>query len=369
MPKQHILFDLDGTLTDPFEGITKSFEYALNSFDIQVGGRAELRKLIGPPLRASFTDVYGFSEQDAETAVAKYREYYSETGIFENSLYPGIPELLAKLTDSGKLLALATSKASIYAAQILEHFNIARYFSFVAGSELNGDRSEKAELIQYALDNLVGATPGNSIMVGDRRHDIIGANSHKMDSVGVLYGYGGEAELRSAGASRIADSVEALGRILLPESPHARPVADSKTFPLNSLDGYKYVVIICTRSNGKWLLSKHKAHRTWEFPGGHIEPGETPLDAAKRELWEETGAVKFELTAAFDYAVLRAGKNTEISSGQIFYAEVTELAPLSPEFEMSEVKEFSELPEDVTYPDIYPVIFAEMQNWLKNTRQ
>jgi phosphoglycolate phosphatase len=213
--KQFILLDLDGTLTDPFEGITKAVRYALTSFGISVESPDELRKVIGPPLRASFMDFYGFSEEQAEAATAKYREYYFETGIFENFIYPGIPELLAELNAAGKTLVLATSKPTVYANRILEHFNLAQYIVFVSGSELSGERSEKLELIQYVFDNVAGAVAENSVMVGDRRHDIIGANAHGVTSVGVLYGYGSEQELRSAGATYIAATVDELRRILI----------------------------------------------------------------------------------------------------------------------------------------------------------
>jgi phosphoglycolate phosphatase len=168
----HILFDLDGTLADPKVGITKSFEYALNSFGIAADPDS-LTHFIGPPLRASFAEHYGFDQAQTERAVAKYREYFREHGIFENQIYDGVPEMLRELQSSGYTIALATSKLEAYAQQILEHFGIARYFAFVCGDTPEGSRSGKAEIIRRILGHLRGITPENAVMVGDRKHDII----------------------------------------------------------------------------------------------------------------------------------------------------------------------------------------------------
>jgi phosphoglycolate phosphatase len=208
-----VLFDLDGTLTDPKTGITKSVQYALASFGIE-SELDELLKFIGPPLRTSFAEYCGCDAARTEEAVIKYREYYSERGIFENEIYPGIPELLKALTDAGKKLILATSKAEVYARKILEHFGLAAYFTFVCGDTLDGSRSEKTAIIGHILTSAGGITPENAVMVGDRRHDIIGAKAHGMRSVGVLYGYGGESELIEAGADVIVRDVRELGELL-----------------------------------------------------------------------------------------------------------------------------------------------------------
>lgn len=210
MDKDIIFFDLDGTLTDPKEGITKSVQYSLKAFDIDVQNTDELVKFIGPPLRDSYKKFYSFSEDEAEKAVEKYREYFSAHGIFENTVYDGIPALLKTLFEHKKRLAVATSKPTVYAEKILAHFKINKYFSFVAGSELDGRRSKKDEVIQYAIDHLNLSSVGSAVMVGDREHDIIGAKTLGMDSIGVLFGYGDYDELSRAGATTIVSNVKQL---------------------------------------------------------------------------------------------------------------------------------------------------------------
>lgn len=210
-----ILFDLDGTLTDPGEGITNSVAHALKRLGIPVPERRELYKFIGPPLYQSFMDFYGLDRQKALEAVEFYREYYRDRGIWENEVYAGIPELLAKLKGAGKQLLVATSKPENFALQILEHFDLRQYFDRVAGSTLDSSRVEKADVIRYALEQ-EGIAPGPSVvMVGDREHDVLGARKAGLDCIGVLFGYGDAPELQKAGAARIAATVEELAGLLL----------------------------------------------------------------------------------------------------------------------------------------------------------
>lgn len=204
---EYILFDLDGTITDSQEGIKNSVEYALKHFNIEVKDRADLNKYIGPPLRQSFMEFAGLSEADSHTAMTKYREYYGPKGIFENKVYKGIPELLEKLKTKGKKIILATSKPWIYAEIILEHFDLKKYFDFVAGSELNGVRTNKADVIAYAVERYK-IPVSDAAMVGDREHDILGAKENNIKTIGVLYGFGSRQELESAGADYIAENVE-----------------------------------------------------------------------------------------------------------------------------------------------------------------
>lgn len=204
---KYILFDLDGTITDSQEGIKNSVEYALKHFNIEVKDRAELNKYIGPPLRQSFMEFAGLSETDSHMAMTKYREYYGPKGIFENKVYDGIPELLEKLKTEGKKIILATSKPWIYAEIILEHFDLKNYFDFVAGSELNGVRTKKADVIAYAAERYK-IPVSDAVMVGDREHDISGAKENNIKTIGVLYGFGSRQELESAGADYIAENVE-----------------------------------------------------------------------------------------------------------------------------------------------------------------
>ncbi|EEI92906.1 HAD hydrolase, family IA, variant 1 [Sphingobacterium spiritivorum ATCC 33300] len=211
---RNLLFDLDGTLTDPFEGITKSIAYALEHFDIETTDLNTLKPLIGPPLKQSLIEIYHFDEQKADEGVAKYRERFADKGLFENILFEGIPELLASARSKGYKLYLATSKPTVFATQILNHFHLDQYFEFVGGSELDDSRPTKTHVIEYVLqeNNIQNLT--ETLMIGDRKHDIIGAKNTGLDSVGVLYGFGDQEELSHAGATYIAEDIPALKNML-----------------------------------------------------------------------------------------------------------------------------------------------------------
>lgn len=214
---QYLLFDLDGTLTDPAEGITKCVQYALSYFGQEKRRPEELYCYIGPPLPESFEVYGGLSRKEALLAVEKYRERFREKGMFENRVYPGVEALLKALKDAGKVLAVATSKPEVFAKEILEHFGLAGYFQVVTGSELDGTRMDKAEVIQetFARLSLTEQEKPLTAMIGDRKHDVIGAKKNGIDSVGVSFGYAEEGELERAGADRIADSVQTLEKLLL----------------------------------------------------------------------------------------------------------------------------------------------------------
>ena len=212
---EYLFFDLDGTLTDPAEGITKSVEYALDKFGIHVADRSELYCFIGPTLADSFRDFYGFSDEDAMRAVGYYREYFPEKGIFDNRVYDGIPELLDALRAAGKKLVLATSKPEEFARRIMDKFDLARRFDFMCGATFDGRISKKSEVIEYAI-RTAGVTDRSSVlMIGDREHDVLGARAAGVDSLGVLFGYGSREELEGAGATYIAESVKDLGKMLI----------------------------------------------------------------------------------------------------------------------------------------------------------
>lgn len=213
--KAVILFDLDGTLTDPGVGITKSVNYALESFGIYTEDLKELCKFIGPPLTESFKKYYGFDEAKALLGVEKYREYFKDIGIFENELINGMDDLLRRLGDAGRRLIVATSKPKVFADRILEHFNLMQYFDLVCGSELDGTRVNKGEVIRYALDKAGITDLSKAVMIGDRKHDIIGAKESGLDSIGVLFGYGSDEELRTAGATLVVETVEELENVIL----------------------------------------------------------------------------------------------------------------------------------------------------------
>ncbi len=214
MSYDYILFDLDGTLTNPEEGITKAVSYALSHFGIDEP-LDSLKRFIGPPLRVSFSEYYGFSKEDAETAVSKYREVYSIKGLYQNEVYDGIDTLLNTLKQNSKTLFVATSKPTIYAKKILKHFNLLDYFTFVGGCELDGTRDQKSEVIAYVIEQNNLTDLSKVIMIGDRKHDIIGAKENNLASIGVLYGFGDMDELKSANADFIAkDTAEIAGIIL-----------------------------------------------------------------------------------------------------------------------------------------------------------
>lgn len=259
MEKDILLFDLDGTLTDPMVGITKSVQYALRHYGIIEEDLTRLIPFIGPPLRDSFQKYYGFSKEQAGEGVLVYREYFSEKGIFENKEIPGIREMLEVLSAQGKKLYVATSKPEVYARKILEHFSLDHFFRFIGGADFEETRVNKAAVIRYVLekaglggagkktadvieraegakrteetegtdntertdkaertDNAERTEPGKKriVMIGDREHDIIGAKENGIQSVGVLFGYGSRRELKEAGADRIAETVKDLTDIL-----------------------------------------------------------------------------------------------------------------------------------------------------------
>lgn len=211
---RYILFDLDGTLTDPGPGITNCVAYALEKFGVHPAGREELYPYIGPPLVPSFQQYHGLNAQQAEQALAYYRERFSVKGLYENAVYPGIPELLAALRAEGYTLLVATSKPEEFTHRILEHFGLAEFFTFVAGNTLDELRPTKEAVIAYARERFPDISRETAVMVGDRRYDVEGAHACGLTAVGVLYGYGSRGELESAGADVLAEDVTELGRLL-----------------------------------------------------------------------------------------------------------------------------------------------------------
>lgn len=208
-----ILFDLDGTLNDSKIGITKSVQYALKYFGIDEKNLDSLEKFVGPPLKESFMTYYNFDESTTKLAIEKYREYYTATGIYENTVYPGIKELLEKLQLEGKKLIVATSKPTVFAEKVLKNDGTFKYFEEVIGSNLDGSRSVKSEIISHIISDDINKN--DVVMIGDRKYDIIGAQEVGIDSIGVLYGYGSREELEKAKPSYIVDSVLSLEKMLL----------------------------------------------------------------------------------------------------------------------------------------------------------
>ncbi|MBR7079357.1 MAG: HAD family hydrolase [Treponema sp.] len=211
----YIFFDLDGTLTDPALGITNSFKHALEYFGLEIPSYEKLCSFIGPPLVDTFRTQFGFSDEKASLGVLKYREYFAEKGLLENSVYPGIPDLLSDLKDAGKKLVVATSKPEEYSVKIIEHFGLAPYFENVCGSLMDERRSKKDQVIEYALERNKIGDRSKVLMVGDRKHDILGAKKTGLKSCGVLFGYGSLEELKEAGADYIAGDMAELKKICL----------------------------------------------------------------------------------------------------------------------------------------------------------
>lgn len=212
--KKYFLFDLDGTLTDTGEGIMKSAQHALDAFGIENEPEENLRRFVGPPLDASFRDFYGLSQQQALEAIEKYRERYREKGVFESPLYPGVKELLEELSQKAQI-CLATSKPLTFARQILELRGVERYFTHTVGANLDGTMTDKAQVIGEVLRRLGDPPKEQAVMIGDRRHDILGAKAQGVESIGVRYGYAEENELEEAGADHIVSTVEELKELLL----------------------------------------------------------------------------------------------------------------------------------------------------------
>ncbi len=192
----NILFDLDGTLTDPKEGIVNSILFALKKLRIHEKNISDLDTFIGPPLRESFVKRYNLTNELADKAMLYYREYFSVKGINENKIYPGVKEMLESLSNHNYKLFVATSKPTIFALEVLRYFKIDSYFSEIIGSNLDNTRTDKTEIISYIISKY-GLKAGSSVMIGDRKHDIIGAKNNSMKTIAVTYGYGSPEELLS----------------------------------------------------------------------------------------------------------------------------------------------------------------------------
>ncbi len=209
------LFDLDGTLTESGPGITRSVAYSLQKFGITETDQKKLDRFVGPPLIDSYMRYYDLSYDQAKQAVVFYREYYETKGLFENRVYDGVEEMLRTLRDGGVRCVVATSKPKQFAVLILEHFGLEDYFSRVAGASMDESRTDKGEVIAYALEK-AGIAPGErTIMVGDREHDVLGAKRNGLPTVGVLYGYGSREELTAAGAAFLAETPDQAASYIL----------------------------------------------------------------------------------------------------------------------------------------------------------
>ncbi|MFM1651420.1 HAD family hydrolase [Brevibacillus sp. B_LB10_24] len=212
---QVILFDLDGTLSDPKIGITRGVQYALKNLGIDEPDLDKLEPFIGPPLQDSFPEWYGFNAEETDRAIHYYREYFKEKGMYENVLFPEIPGLLQELKRSGRQLVVATSKPTPFAEEILRYFQIDDYFDLVVGSNLDGTRLAKTEVIEYALEQYPDREKRGFIMIGDRKYDVIGAYNTGIDSIAVTYGYGSREELLRENPTYLVSDIQGIRDIIL----------------------------------------------------------------------------------------------------------------------------------------------------------
>lgn len=208
-----LLFDLDGTLTDSTEGILNCLIYAIERMGFEVPEDTNI--FLGPPIRQSFAEFLGMNGEQVDEAVRIFRERYSDTGLFENRVYDGIPGMLERLKSGGKRLMVATSKPQVYAVRIFERFGLAQYFEIVGGAELDGSRDYKDEVIEYVLAKAGITDRSTVLMIGDRRQDVLGAHKTDIECMGILWGYGSVEELTQAGADYIARTPQEAADMLL----------------------------------------------------------------------------------------------------------------------------------------------------------
>jgi phosphoglycolate phosphatase len=209
------LFDLDGTIIDPIIGIVNSVKYALDCMKIDYNPTDSFEKFIGPPLDQSFQNFYSLSESGAREAVEFYRVYYKKSGMKENHLYTGIKDLIQDMAKQNILLFVATSKPTLFAIDILKYYQLADYFKEIVGANMDLTRTAKNEIIGYILSKNLNIDPNNCVMIGDRSYDIIGAQENQLDSIGVLYGYGSNEEMKEVKPTYMAETVDDLRKILL----------------------------------------------------------------------------------------------------------------------------------------------------------
>lgn len=213
--KQYILFDLDGTLTESAPGIINSLKYALERLGVTDYDKTILDRFIGPPLAVSFEKFFGFKGEKCNNAIKIYREYFSEKGLFENSVYPGVEDMLSRLKSAGLRLAVATSKPEVFARRILDKFGLSGYLDVICGIPLDNEKMTKAQVIARAISELNAADKQTVLMVGDRDYDVMGAHQNGIECMGVTYGYGSRKELEAAGAEYITASAEEAAELML----------------------------------------------------------------------------------------------------------------------------------------------------------
>jgi phosphoglycolate phosphatase-like HAD superfamily hydrolase/8-oxo-dGTP pyrophosphatase MutT (NUDIX family) len=310
-----VIFDFDGTICDTGIGVKKSAKYALDSFNIASEDWQDLDFFIGPPLMITFQEHYHQSAADAELLVKKYRERYTNVGLFESELYEGIEGLLKNLKADGVKIGIASSKPQGYIEPLLEKFNIASYFDVVCGVSFQADCESKQNIIARCVDSL-GADIKQTLMVGDRFYDIDGANANSIDSVGVLWGYGNKFEFIESGAKYIIDKisdVESIALGLYERTDAVHGIFNGKIITVHNddishcddsvssrecVDHPGGVAVIGVTDDDEVLVVRQFRYpykeTIYEIPAGKLEKGEDPLEAGKREFLEECGAIADE---------------------------------------------------------------------------
>ena len=315
MTDRALIFDFDGTICDTGEGIKKSAKYALDAFGIEAPELEELDYFIGPPLLVTFQEKFGKSPQEADELVHKFRERYSETGVFESRLYDGVSELLRALKSDGFKVGIASSKPQMFIEKLLKHFDISDCFDSVCGVSFNADCESKQSIISRCIDEL-RCDRENIFMVGDRRYDIDGAKENLLKSIGVLWGYGNRFEFIESGADFIVEKpqdVEAVALDLYESTDKVTGIFNGKVLVMHHddvtlcngaaakrecVDHPGGVAVIALTDDGKVPLVRQFRYPykevIYEIPAGKLEKGEDPFEAGKREFKEEVGAVADE---------------------------------------------------------------------------
>lgn len=286
-----ILFDLDGTLTKSEAGITRSALYASEKLGFTGHTQEEFKAFIGPPLFLSFKNIVGMTDEQAQRAIALYRERFSAVGWEENKVYPGIPALLRSLRKNGARLAIATAKPEEFAVRIAQRFGMAPYLDEIVGTTMETRHADKSEIVAEASRRL-GGTP---IMVGDRLYDVEAARTLGMDSAGVTYGYGTRGELEQAGATYIAESVAELGDLLLGDAPRTRGVF----LTMEGVDG-------CGKTTQREALVRHLTENGWEVRVTREPGGDALAEKIRTLLLDPENGVMCAETEAYLYAAGRA---------------------------------------------------------------
>ena len=312
MNTKALIFDFDGTICDTGEGIKKCAQYALEAFGVSAPPLEELDYFIGPPLLVTFQEKFGKSPQEADEMVKKYRERYSEEGLFESCLYDGIRELLISLKNDGFLLGIASSKPQVFVEKLLSHFEISQYFDFVCGVSFTADCESKESLIERCLTGL-NVDKTQAVMVGDTRYDIDGAKKNDLRSIGVNWGYGSKFEFFESGADFVVDKpqdVEAVALGLYEQTDKVTGIFSGKVLVMHHddvtlcngaqakrecVDHPGGVAVIGLTDDGRVPLVRQFRYPykeiIYEIPAGKLEKGEDPFEAGKREFKEEVGAV------------------------------------------------------------------------------